>query len=332
MAWPTKKVIAIFVICLVLVGGLFVFLESKNRQETYSKKEMGAVAVIQNKILEQDTDRDGLKDWEETLWKTDSKNPDTDGDGTPDGQEVKDGRDPTKAGPNDKMNIAAPTVPKTTKPLTASDQFSRELFSRYVQIKQSGSGEPADFQNYSDLVNTYIEKESAAQPIKTYGAADFRVIGNAASKDTVRYADQLGAIFVNDKSPDFENELVVLERATDNGNPAELNKLDKNIAAYKKIRTGLLQMPVPDLFLPNHLALTNAVETIIFGIESMKLTFSDPIKAIAGLKNYPDAASSFLPLLRSIGDGLDGSGATFAQDSLGFRFINLVKYGQSSAQ
>ncbi len=36
-----------------------------------------------------DSDSDGLKDWEETLWGTDPKNPDTDGDGTEDGSAVE---------------------------------------------------------------------------------------------------------------------------------------------------------------------------------------------------------------------------------------------------
>ncbi len=36
-----------------------------------------------------DTDQDGLKDWEEVLWKTDPNNPDTDGDGITDYEEAK---------------------------------------------------------------------------------------------------------------------------------------------------------------------------------------------------------------------------------------------------
>jgi len=50
-----------------------------------------------------DSDNDGLKDWEEVLWKTDPKNPDTDGDGTPDGEEIKTWRNPLVRAPNDKF-------------------------------------------------------------------------------------------------------------------------------------------------------------------------------------------------------------------------------------
>lgn len=46
-----------------------------------------------------DTDADSLSDYEEiTLWKTNPLNPDTDGDGFSDGQEVKNGYNPNGAG------------------------------------------------------------------------------------------------------------------------------------------------------------------------------------------------------------------------------------------
>ncbi len=51
-----------------------------------------------------DTDSDGLCDYDETYWNTDFKNPDTDGDGFKDGEEVLTGHDPVKAGPDDLLN------------------------------------------------------------------------------------------------------------------------------------------------------------------------------------------------------------------------------------
>ena len=303
-------------------------LEYKNQTKTINNE--GVISVADQKLIDsiatKDTDNDGLKDWEEALWQTAPNNPDTDGDGIKDGEEIAQNRDPLKKGPDDQLVIgSSSTTPKISTQLTASNQFSRDLFTRYVTIKQSGSGDPADFQNYSDLVQSYIDKEAVTLLAKSYNASNFKVINNETLTDIHRYGNEFGGLFIADKAPNFEDELAVLSRATENDNPLELEKLDANIAAYEKIRDGLLKISVPSRFLPDHLALTNAIETIIVGIESMKLTFSDPIKAAAGLKNYPDAASNVFLILESIGSGLEISGVTFAQTEAGYRFINIIK-------
>lgn len=316
MVFPTRKIVPVFIVCLVVLGSLFALLEYKNSGKTINNESVLSVTdqKLIDSIANKDTDNDGLKDWEEALWQTDPNNPDTNANGIKDGAEIAASRDQL-----------ASTTAKTAKPLTTSDQFSRDLFTRYVSIKQTGSGDPADYNNYADLVQSYIDKEATALSAKTHSAADFKVVAKETAADIHLYGNEFGALFVTDKMPDLENELVVLNRATENQNPTELVKLDKNIAAYEEILNGLLKISVPESFLPDHLTLANAVETIILGIKSMKLSFSDPLKAAAGLKNYPDAAGNILPLLRNIGGGLEASGATFAQTETGYRFINLVK-------
>jgi len=54
-------------------------------------------------VLDSDTDHDGLPDSEESYWDTDFENPDTDGDGFLDGEEVASRHDPTIPGPNDSL-------------------------------------------------------------------------------------------------------------------------------------------------------------------------------------------------------------------------------------
>jgi hypothetical protein len=53
--------------------------------------------------LTHDADNDGLSDSAESYWNTDFENPDTDGDGFLDGEEVASRHDPTVAGPHDKL-------------------------------------------------------------------------------------------------------------------------------------------------------------------------------------------------------------------------------------
>ena len=316
MVFPTRKIVPVFIVCLIVLGGLFVLLEYKNQAKTINNS--GVVSVTDQRIIDsianKDTDGDGLKDWEEALWQTDPNNPDTNGNGIKDGAEIAANRD-----------LPASTTPKTARQLTASDQFSRDLFTRYVTIKQTGSGDPADYNNYAGIVQSYIDQEAATMSAKIYGASDFKIIEDETPVDIRNYGNAIGALFIDYSAPKFENELIVLQRAIDNNNPLELDKLNANILAYQKGRSALLKMAVPSIFSPDHIALTNAISTIALGIESMKLSFSNPIKAAAGLQSYPDAADSFYPLLISIRDGLVASGVSFAQTESGYQFINIIE-------
>lgn len=56
-----------------------------------------------NYFSESDIDKDGLFDYEEPLYGTDPLNPDTDGDGFLDGEEIASSRNPTIPGPNDEL-------------------------------------------------------------------------------------------------------------------------------------------------------------------------------------------------------------------------------------
>jgi len=72
-------------------------LEEKSEQEN-SSLDLGQEAEKEF-IYDLDTDRDGLTDkQEETTWKTDPNNPDTDGDGFLDGEEAKKGYNPNGEG------------------------------------------------------------------------------------------------------------------------------------------------------------------------------------------------------------------------------------------
>ncbi|TSC68387.1 MAG: hypothetical protein G01um101472_10 [Parcubacteria group bacterium Gr01-1014_72] len=126
------------VITITLVGGIFLILEYKNAPTEYRTGAFGrsgsAVA------LDADTDGDGLKDWEESLWQTNPREADTDADGTADGEEVRTGRNPARRGPDDAFTekAAAQGQSGETEELSTTERVSREFFARYLSLKEAG--------------------------------------------------------------------------------------------------------------------------------------------------------------------------------------------------
>jgi len=122
---PSKKFI-LFILALLVLGGVFWILRNNNSNRKQANnndlKQQYNGPVIAEEIAK-DSDGDGLKDWEEALWKTDPNNPDTDGDGTPDGQEIKEGRDPLVPGPDDRLK--APEAGTTTEDGTPSPSLEK---------------------------------------------------------------------------------------------------------------------------------------------------------------------------------------------------------------
>ena len=89
-----KKLLVFFASVLVFFLMFFAFNKYKNSKLNYvSSIKNSSSQEIAEKIILKDSDNDGLKDWEEVLWKTDPNNPDSDGDGMNDNEEVLSERD-----------------------------------------------------------------------------------------------------------------------------------------------------------------------------------------------------------------------------------------------
>ncbi len=101
----SSKKIVIVVAVLVLVSstiiGTYLILQSRISKANLLEQ---IAQQIQDKKIIDDLDYDGLSGWEESIQGTDPNNPDTDGDGYLDGEEVAAGYSPTIPSPDDRLD------------------------------------------------------------------------------------------------------------------------------------------------------------------------------------------------------------------------------------
>lgn len=88
-------------VAVILAIGLILFVGSYSKRGAFSKINIWGAKETTIESQNKDTDNDGLKDWEEELYKTDPYNPDTDNDGYLDGEEVNSGHNPIVKAPGD---------------------------------------------------------------------------------------------------------------------------------------------------------------------------------------------------------------------------------------
>jgi len=292
---PSKKLLVFLGVVLVILGCFVLFFKFKDRKTTYfsTTKTQEEITDITNQIgqqtLKNDSDGDGLKNWEEALWKTDPHNPDTDGDGTDDNSEILINRNPLISEPNDLLSEDITTFVNTqnnseySKPLTQTDILSRELFAGYVTLKQNDQLGTVQEEQF---INNLVTKSLSEQTTQTqkYTLNDLNIIQNVDREVLLQYVDEMVAVI--NLGHGLEEEPDIVKIAVETKNRQKLEKLNTHIKVYGEMREQLLIIEVPIAIAPIHLDGINNLNNLINDVFNMLLIFEDPIAGLRGVENY----------------------------------------------
>ena len=186
-------VIIILGIILIIGGVVFVW--------KYAKKESLLGIEFEKRTEEslKDSDNDGLKDWEEELFHTDLLNPDTDGDGYLDGEEVDSGHNPLVKAPGDKLTFyPMPLGEKyniTQKVL--SDEIIDALLDSYTLQKAEYIEDHSEI--YSPETFSASIKESTIQEMSLRAWVDIYPILLEKAEQTISEMPEIFEIEVTDE-------------------------------------------------------------------------------------------------------------------------------------
>ena len=110
---------------------------------------IGDIALSQDVL---DDDKDGLSNWEESIYGTNLNNPDSDGDGNLDGEEILSNHDPLKKGPNDIYQQKKGALTKQEQEAkTATDAFAKVALLNFFNNPAS--------QNFSSLTPEQLDSK-----------------------------------------------------------------------------------------------------------------------------------------------------------------------------
>lgn len=306
----TRAVIGVAIVGSLLVGASLL-LSAKTAREKQAHTASPQLQALATQAALQDTDTDGLADWEETLYGTDPRNPDTDGDGTLDGEEVAQNRNPLIAGPDDagvpRFSKAPTTRLQTSGDTTLTNQLAIELFTGYFGLKQAGS---VTLESANDLVTSVIDRAARSEtPAERYALGDLSIIADPSVDAVAAYGAALGALLKPD--PALEHDIVVVKRALEANDARILQSLDRSTAAYTAVESGLRELSVPKAIAGEHLAALNALSRVSGYAARMRNVFSDPIGTLVVINLYSESESVFLQNLEVIGTYLQSHGVTF---------------------
>ncbi len=289
-----KVIIPVVLILGIFIGSVIV-LKSQGIGATVLKEGKKFFVPVASDP-EADPDNDGLKNWEEEMYKTDKRNPDTDGDGYLDGEEIVSGYDPTIPAPNDALEGTDTSTPRPN-PTNLTDYLT-QLITEKVS---SGEIKPVDDLNLapdSTLLNNEAIFNEALLQVTKKANEDFDISKieianiNISEKETTkeeisRYISEMSKVLNNDAvyAEIGMSEAEIISEAVE---LKEFKNLDKIIEFYDQGVKSIQNITVPKDFVDLHkkqisiLKLTNKI------LKSIRDFEKDPATAAAAIEKYQD--------------------------------------------
>jgi hypothetical protein len=319
MQLPSNKVGALFlavVLMVVLIIGGDVFYKKIAPEKTL--EIIDADLTIQRNTSNEssvDSDEDGLLDWQESLYGSNPNSFDTDGDGTGDGDEIKDGRDPTIAGPEDqliKINdlINSDFEAEGYEPGTLTDTFSKELFANYFDLK---SNDNVNSQTGQELINKLTTEVSSIDVLeKPYSQGDLLLVSTNKNSLT-KYGKEVAIVYSD-----------YLKQMDSFSNLEEGVYVNKISFLYKQLAEVLSDVLVPDVAMTIHLDILNSIYAKAVLYETLNEYEKDPIKSLLVIKDFRESNDDEVVLFEKLANYFRDNDIIFTDNEI-IRFWNLFE-------
>jgi|SRR3989344_1943650 len=258
--------------------GLSAAVESKARGQMAS---LVGGATSENKALLEDTDNDGLPSWEETLFKTDPANPDTDGDGVNDGEEIKGGRDPLAQGVGDLKS-------RNENLISSNGELTTELTKALIDSGALGdalNGKQASLPD-SFLKNIgSIYSETQAKTVNE-GLRDLRYTPVGDSQAIKKYFNDVASIYLRRFSElqkiDFEIFAAIVE---DKNKSENLALLEGYVSATEASWNDYKNIEAPLALKDFHERGAKLLLQMLFELRAFQNYDADPALSLLALNN-----------------------------------------------
>ena len=281
---PSKKFILILSVIIVLAVVIFVIFFMSSSGENFitgDKKENSALKIENQTIIsliQNDSDGDGIADWEEALWGTDKNKKITFND-MPDATYIQ----------NKKKELKIEQSVNETK-LTETEKFAREFFSSYSAMKSSGQIDSDTINSFSNALGQKIVNPAL---IDYYKETDIKTstLDDLATRQ--KYYQDMQSLFKSYQSVGLGDELDIVSQGLASnsasgttGSVDQDSKLSTIASAYQNFAKKIMEMSVPQSLVVYHLLIANSSNNTGVSVSSMEKIIDDPIVGLSGLSQY----------------------------------------------
>ena len=303
---PSKKVLSILSLVFVLV--VIIILSTNNDMDTNKIIVTNKSDLLSSEL--NDTDSDGLLDWEEDAWETNLRLADTDGDGTSDGEEVRKGRNPLVVGPNDfiesgtkeSMLVEQKRISDSFEEGTVSDNLSKKLFASYIE----NEGGDLSLLEQGDVLDKIIsESVNQVSFDNIYSVNNLQTLDSINNHDLKNYAN---------KFAELEYNKILAASSISSNSDTVVSELIPIINNHHKL---LMELVVPSRLVDEHLIIANEYNNYGIAMYNILLSEEDPVKALLSIKKLEEAQVLQNAAFKSIADFFVERGIIFSNEEFG---------------
>lgn len=274
----------------------------KNKQPLglYEKTSASLLSSNMAKQTVLDTDGDGLRDWEEILWKTNPNNPDTDGDGYTDKEEISQGYDPLDPESNpetgkkaENQSVTREERKKIAEHLNLSEGIAKTMIAKIKDPSELTQSNP-------DNPFTLLDDETGQGMLGFIESFNIRLpeneikTNNDNSKEAFqKYINERESIALSNPYPRLSEDEVFSQAITTNN----FKKIDEFISFYDKAITNMKNIIAPSAFFEIHKRQTElfiATQEVYKNIKQINI---DPLKTVLALQENQKIREEMMGLM-----------------------------------
>ena len=276
---PNPKVIGAFVIGFALIAAAFTLSNFNKPTAINVASTISSDAPPRTAIAVADEDQNGIEDW----------------------------RDEFVTSEGVILNSGSTTF---EFPATYTGKLGIDLLEGVIRARSAGPFGRSQDEVISDTVET-ISKETA---FTFYDTKDISIMKNWNENDIRNYSNAMAGAILDIKIDGAENELFILNDIMTRGQTDRINELKMLGDGYKSLRDTTLTIPVPALFVKQHLDLLNTYNALHHDITGMSQGLDDPVVALMSLKRYEDDALGLQIAMQNIYVALTPYAGLFTQN------------------
>ncbi|MCB9808810.1 hypothetical protein H6776_00225 [Candidatus Nomurabacteria bacterium] len=279
----------------LFVGVIFVLVvmalvQRKKNQPLDTTPQQGLLTgqdAVENfqKLQKQDSDNDGVLDWEEALWGTNPLLADTDGDGISDFDEIEEVKVAINAANTESDAEIGEGQENSSEELTKIDLISRDLYSTIAVLDQQGALE----ENEDQVTELFQESIVRAFDYDLFSIGDIILTSQSAETVSQYLSDMkdITGMYLLD-----ENDFIFI--ANDSTKTTKSEEAFAVLDKYEEFLKSLLEVSVPVEYQKDHLNIVNSVAALRFALETILYSDQDPMTGLSALLQLEDIINFYV--------------------------------------